>query len=69
MVRASMGRSVVVENAAQLGDLVGGQIELEQAGQLGVAVLLDHVDTLVGGHEVVDFMGEGIGPDAHVVHV
>ena len=50
-------------------DLLGGQIELEQAGSLRVAVLLDHVDALVRGDEVVNLVREGIGPDAHVIHV
>src|ERR1035437_5593911 len=62
-------QSVVVENAAQLGYLVGGKIELEQAGQLRVAVLFDHVDALVGVHKVVNLVREGIGADAHVVRV
>src|ERR1039457_7421854 len=36
-------QSVVMENAAQFDHLIGGKIQLEQACQLRVAVLLDHV--------------------------
>src|SRR5208337_3103490 len=38
---ARVGRqSVVVQNAAQLHHLFGGNIQLQQAGQLSIAVLL-----------------------------
>ena len=62
-------QSVVVENAAQLGHLVGGKIELEQAGQLRVAVLLDHINALMRGHKVVNLVSEGKGPDAQIIRV
>ncbi len=63
------GQPVVVKNAAQLDHLVGRKIELQQAGQLCIAILLDHVDALVRGHEVVNLVRERIGTNAHVVHV
>ena len=41
-----------MKNAAQLDHLIGGQIQLEQAGQLRVAVLLHHINALVRGDEL-----------------
>src|ERR1035438_2395610 len=63
------GQSVVVENAAQLGYLGGGKIELEQAGQLRVAVLLDDKNALMRGHKVVNLLGKRPRPDAQIIHV
>jgi len=42
-----------------LGYLAAGKIELEQAGQLRVAILLDHINALVGGHKVVNALANG----------
>ena len=39
----------------------------EEVGQLAVAVLLDHVDHLLGLHVGVHLGGEGQGPQAQVV--
>src|ERR1035437_3347227 len=61
--------SVVVENAAQLDHLIGGKIELKQAGQLRVTVLLDDINALVRGHKVVNCLGKGKGPDAQIIRV
>ena len=43
-----------MENRAELGDLIGGQVELEKAQELRVTVLLDDVDALMRGNEVVN---------------
>ena len=69
VMRARVDRqSVVVQNAAQLHHLLGGKIQLQQARQLRVAVLLHHVNALMAGHKVVNLVRERIGADAHVVH-
>src|SRR6185312_4970978 len=40
------GQPAIVQNAAQFHHLFSGKIELEQRGELGVAVLLHHVNAL-----------------------
>src|ERR1035441_3525055 len=63
------GQTVVVQNAAQFDDLFRGQIELEQAGQLRVAVLLNDVNAFMRSDKVMDLMRERIGANAQVIHV
>src|SRR5665213_1099918 len=62
-------QSVVVQNAAQLNDLLRRKVELEQTCQLSVPVLLYYVYAFVRCHKVMNLVREGISPDAHVVHV
>ena len=47
MLRASIGKAVVVQHAAQLRLPLRRQLELHQLQELRVAVLLDDVDALV----------------------
>jgi hypothetical protein len=56
-----------VQHLAQLADLHGRQLLPEQAQELGVAVLLDDVDAVVGVDELGDRVAERIRADAQVV--
>ena len=56
-------------DAAQLGYFAGGQIELEQAQHLRIAILFDDVDALVRGDKVAHLAAEGIGAEAQVIRL
>src|SRR6266568_6617443 len=58
-----------MQDAAQLDNLIGWQIQFQQAGKLCVAILYHHIDALMGSDEVMNFMREGICPDSHVIHI
>ncbi len=64
-----MGRPLKWRMLRSFDDFFRRQIELEQAQHLRVAVLLDDVDALVRGDEVVHFAGERIGAQAQVICV
>ena len=48
--------------------LIGGKIQLQQARQLRIAILLHHVDAIMAGDKVVNLVRKRISADAHVVH-
>ena len=66
-VRASMGRPLKCSTERSLVSLRRIEVDLQQAQQLRVAILLDHVNALVPGDEVLHFLGERIGADAQIV--
>ena len=58
-VRASSGSPVMRATGRMRAVSSGARSQPEQGRQLGVAVLLDHVDALVALHEVVHLAAEG----------
>ena len=62
-------QAVVVPHTAQFGGIFGRQIELEQAQHLRIAVLLDDVNAVVRGDELVDLAREWIRADTKVVRL
>ncbi len=65
--RASMGKSVVVADAAQSGDVRHRNVKLQQLQHLAVAVLVDDVHALVRGDELMGFGRKRIGAQAQVI--
>ena len=56
-----MGRPLKWRTLRSLVTWVCREIELQQREHLGVAILLDDIDDIVRGDELVHFAGEGPG--------
>src|SRR6516162_1013143 len=61
------GQAVIMQHAAQFGDLLALQFQAQQSAELGVAVLFDDIDPSVAAYEIPHLAVEGVGPQAAVV--
>src|ERR1017187_2881126 len=51
----------------QLYNLDRIEINLQKIQHLCIAVLLDHVDPIMPGYEIVNLLRKGVGPDAKII--